>query len=108
MAARKKLQRMDPQLMDDEFANFIEAGDRLKPVQVRLITKNIRIELERMAELECTKIDSAAGDSDEEYLYAMLERRIEKAIPRVFGMLAERLYETKAFLKREERERDFV
>ncbi len=101
---RKRYQKMDPHLVDEEFAKFIEAGDKLSPIQVRLITKNIRIEMERLAEIERTDIDDKECDGEDEYLYSMIERRIEKAIPRVFGMLTERVYETKAFLKREERE----
>jgi hypothetical protein len=41
--ARKRYQKMDPHLVDEEFANFIEAGDKLSPVQVRLLSKNIRM-----------------------------------------------------------------
>lgn len=106
MSTRKRYKKMDPHLVDDDFANFIEAGDKLSPVQVRLIAKNIRIELERMAEIERTGVDDCECDSEDEYLYSVLERRIEKSIPRVFGMLTERVYETKAFLKREERARE--
>lgn len=105
MSSRRRYKKMDPHLVDEEFSNFIEAGDKLSPVQVRLIAKNIRIELERMAEIERTDVDDCACDTEDEYLYSTLERRIEKAIPHVFGMLTERVYETKAFLKREERER---
>jgi hypothetical protein len=106
MTNRKRYKKMDPHLVDEEFANFIEAGDKLTPIQVRLMAKNIRIELERMAEIERTDVDECECDGEDEYMYSMIERRIEKSIPRVFGMLTERLYETKAFLKREERERE--
>lgn len=104
MATRKRQRRMDPHLVDEDFSKFIEAGDRLSPIQVRLIAKNIRLELERLAEIERTSVDDCECDSEDEFLYSVLERRIEKSIPHVFGMLTERVYETKAFLKREERE----